>query len=53
MMMNDNNNYITLEAIEDVGKLMKIKIKVNNLKKVLSQLDRLQKDMEQPFQEIS
>ena len=31
---------------------MKIQIKVKNLKKVLSQLDRLQKDMEQPFQEV-
>ena len=31
---------------------MNIEIKVKNLKKVLSQLDRLQKDMEVPFQEV-
>jgi len=31
---------------------MDIQIKVTNLKKVLSQLNRLGKDMEQPFQEI-
>jgi len=31
---------------------MDIKFNVKNLKKVLSQLDRLGKDMEQPFQEI-
>jgi len=31
---------------------MQINLKVKNLKKVLSQLNRLQKDMEVPFQEI-
>ena len=31
---------------------MEIKFKVTNLKKVLSQLDKLQNDMEIPFQEI-
>ena len=31
---------------------MDIKVKVSNLKKVLSQLDKLGKDMEVPFQEI-
>ena len=31
---------------------MDIKFKVSNLKKVLSQLDKLEKDMEIPFQEI-
>jgi len=31
---------------------MQINLKVTNLKKVLSQLNRLQKDMEVPFQEI-
>ena len=31
---------------------MKIEIKVTNLKKALSQLDRLSKDMEVPFQEV-
>ena len=31
---------------------MNIQIKVTNLKKVLSQLNRLQKDMEVPFQEV-
>ena len=31
---------------------MDIKFKVTNLKKVLSQLNRLGKDMEQPFQEV-
>ena len=31
---------------------MNIQIKVTNLKKVLSQLNRLGKDMEQPFQEV-
>ena len=31
---------------------MNIQLKVTNLKKVLSQLNRLGKDMEQPFQEV-
>ena len=31
---------------------MDIKFKVSNLKKVLSQMDKLEKDMEIPFQEI-
>ena len=31
---------------------MDIKVKVSNLKKVLSQLDKLGKDMEVPFQEV-
>ena len=31
---------------------MNIQLKVTNLKKVLKQLNRLQKDMEVPFQEI-